>query len=109
MVDKSGESLKSKMESVWRQTGQKPANWEDEPEFPEICKDVWMAFVRLHNSRPESFSGASPILYSEIAAYSQLYQIVFDEWELHLIKMFDKIARENAPKPPPSPPPKTKK
>lgn len=101
--DSRGESLRTKLESVWRQTGTKPANWEEEPEFPAICQDVWLAFIRLHNSRPQALEGLTPILYSEISAYSQLYKVDFDEWELHLIQRFDKIAQDSMPKQTPKP------
>lgn len=82
------------MDSVWRQTGVKPADYEEEPVLPDICKDVWIAFVRLQNSKVDTAEGFTPITFSEILAYSQLYEIKFDDWELHLLHIFDGIARE---------------
>jgi hypothetical protein len=90
-----GETLRDQLESAWRQTGVKPKELEDEPMLPDICKDVWIAFVRLQNSKAPSMEGFTPIAFSEVLAYCTLYDITFDEWELQLLHVFDNIAREH--------------
>ena len=82
------------MESVWRQTGTKPEGLHEDPILLDICNDAWNAFIRLHNSKAASMGGFTPIQYSEIFYYSKVYQIEFDTWELEMIRLFDRIAKE---------------
>jgi len=46
----------------------------------------------LHSTRASSGFGANPITYTEIRNYSELMQIDLDEWEVTLIRKFDKVA-----------------
>ena len=47
--------------------------------------------MELHNSRLSGMSGYEPIQYSEILAYSRLFDYEFEPWEIVLIKKFDSI------------------
>ena len=77
--------------SVWRQTGIKPKELDDLPELPASCFNIWKIFVDLHNARPSGGMGVSPVLYSEIKAYCDLHNEGLEEWELYLIRAFDKV------------------
>jgi hypothetical protein len=58
-------------------------------ECPDHCIGCWRIFLELHNSRSAGMSGYDPIQYSEILAYSQLFEYKFQPWEIVLIKKFD--------------------
>lgn len=57
-------------------------------ELPPEYRFIWEDFLQLNSTRPSGF-GVSPISYSEIKAYSELYGIDFEPWEVTLIKLFD--------------------
>ena len=80
--------------SVWRQTGIKPKELDDLPELPASCAGIWKIFVDLHNARPSGGMSVSPVLYSEIKAYCDLYNEHLEDWELYLIKAFDRVVLE---------------
>lgn len=84
-----GNTLRDQLMSVWRQTGIKPKQLDELPELPESCYHLWKIFIDLHNTRQNSGFGVSPISYLEIEAYSRLYSIELDPWELDLLKKFD--------------------
>lgn len=60
--------------------------------MPESCALVWAYFMDLHSTRTSNGFGANPITYTEIRNYSDLMQIDLDEWEVTLIRKFDKVA-----------------
>ena len=93
-VGGKGNTLRDQLNSVWRQTGVKPKQLDELKELPESCAEVWFTFLKLHNARQGSGFGVSPIAYSEIQAYTNLYQIELEEWELDLLRMFDQAVLE---------------
>lgn len=80
------------MQSVWRQTGIRPKEFEDLIELPDCCFQVWKWFIDLHNTRGSNGFGINPISFTEIKAYFDLLDIKPEEWELTLIKRFDNEA-----------------
>jgi hypothetical protein len=81
--------LRDQLNSVWRQTGVKPAELEDIKDLPESCLQVWKWFIDLNNSRSSNGFGVNPISYSDIKSYFDLIGIELEEWELYLIKRLD--------------------
>jgi hypothetical protein len=82
------------LESVWRQTGDKPAELENLVELPQSMYDVWRFFIELNNARGSNGFGVNPLSYVEIDAYFRLQQIVPEVWEVSTIKKLDNIALE---------------
>lgn len=79
--------------SVWRQTGQRPKELDDILELPDSMHYVWKIFIDLHNTRSVGFA-ENPISYSEIKAYSELFNINLEEWEVMLICKLDRTYLE---------------
>jgi hypothetical protein len=52
---------------------------------------VWKMFIELDSVRTNNGFGYNPISYTEIHAYCVLNQIDLDDWELELIRRFDKV------------------
>lgn len=48
-------------------------------------------FIDLHSSRGSNGFGINPISYQEIKAYSDLYSLPLDIWEIELIKGIDRV------------------
>jgi len=61
------------------------------PEFPDIISHLWEWFIELHNARPRTGMGASPIAYSEIVAWSSLTRVTPSPWEVGIIKKIDSM------------------
>ena len=85
-----GNSMRDQLKSAWRQTGVKPKALEELVEMPSSCFHVWKMFIDLNNARGSNGFGVNPISYTEIYSYCKLHTIDIDEWELDLIKEFDK-------------------
>ena len=81
--------MASHLDQVWKSTGRKPQALES-PEFPEVISHIWIWFSELHNARPASGLGASPITYSEIVAWSTLTCVMPTPWEVSVIKRIDR-------------------
>lgn len=59
--------------------------------LPESMMEVWDWFLELNNTR-SSGMGVSPITFTEIKSYFDLYNIDATVTEIQLIKMIDNIA-----------------
>lgn len=99
-----GNSMRDQLMSAWRQTGVKPKALDELVEMPSSCFHVWKMFIELNNARGSNGFGVNPISYTEIYSYCKLHAIDIDEWELDLIKEFDKTvleiyAEQQKPKP----------
>ena len=75
------------MESVERQTGQRPAALNG-PAIPEAGAYLWVWFLELHCSRGGGF-GPSALTYSEILAWAALTGSDPVPWEIQIIKALD--------------------
>lgn len=76
--------------SAWEQLGERPKELDDLKVLPSSCYAVWGWFMSLNESRSSSGFGLNPIAYSDISAYFQLKQVIPDEWEIDLLKRFDR-------------------
>lgn len=82
-------SIKAKLESVWRQTGHKPKELDNLVEMPESLALVWEDFRALNASRNSNGYSANPLSYSEILSYCVLTNTDLKPWEVEVIKYFD--------------------
>jgi len=82
------------LESVWRQTGNKPVELDSLVELPASMYEVWKFFIELNNARSSNGFGVNPLSYVEIDAYFRLQQIVPETWEISAIKKLDNVALE---------------
>lgn len=84
--------MRSKLESVYRQTGIRPPELDNLIEFPSEMQQQWEFFVDLHNKRTSSGFGLNPITWEATYSYFSLIQYQPYEWELKLIARLDGIA-----------------
>ena len=82
--------MREHLEQVWKSTGRKPEGL-DPPPFPDVVNHVWAWFIELHNARPQTGMGVSPITYSEISAWSSLTGVIPNPWEVGVIKSIDRV------------------
>lgn len=85
--------MRAKLEAAARQLGKTIQELEDLIDLPESMMYVWKYFIELHNARSLG-NGISPISYSDIQAYFNLYSIIPMEWEIQVIKQLDNIAMQ---------------
>ena len=85
----SGATERDHLEQVYKQTGVKPKELENEHNFPSILSHVWSAFVHISNGRSAGFSGPNPIQYSEIKAWCELTGTPLSSWHVEIIKLLD--------------------
>lgn len=57
------------------------------PAFPEGLRYLWEAFHQLAGTRQQG----SPILFSEIEAYSRVMRNPLEPWEVEIIKRLDGV------------------
>lgn len=88
-----GKSLREHLLAVERVTGIKPKELDELVSLPEEFIFLWNDFVNLSSTRSGGFS-ISPISYLEIYAYSKLYGIKYDPWQLDIIRKFDSVAMQ---------------
>lgn len=67
----TGGTVRSQLESVWQQTGKRPAELVDN-ELPMAIAHVWDWFVELTRTRRYGMSAPEPISYQEMAAWAEL-------------------------------------
>lgn len=56
---------------------------------------VWKYFTDLNNRRSGTGYGPLPLMYSEMLAYFQLYNIAYDPIEIQLIELLDGVAMQH--------------
>lgn len=88
-VTQSGATERDHLEQVYKQTGIKPKELENDNDFPSILSHVWSAFVHISNGRSSGFSGPNPIQYSEIKAWCELTGTPLSSWNVEIIKLLD--------------------
>ena len=84
-----GESLRTHLLSVYRQTGKLPEQLAIEPDMPQSVAHVWQYFTELHRTRGGNGFGANPIAYMEIESWCRLSGISLYPWEVALITALD--------------------
>lgn len=83
-----GETLRTHLQSAWRQSGIKPHNWPD-AKLPEEVKYLWEFFVELNRARGSNGFGPSPLSFSDLHAWATLTGNRLDPWELRAILAID--------------------
>lgn len=83
--------MRDQLESVWRQTGQKPAELDELLELPKRLSGIWKLFSILSDQRNTDFGKPNPIRISDIVACASIYNIELEDWEFELIIAFDKL------------------
>lgn len=84
---KDGSTLRQNLQQAERSTGKALI---DEPDIPFCTAHVWEWFWQLNDSRPEGFSNAGPLSFSEIAAWAGLTGSAPRPWEVEALKAMDR-------------------
>lgn len=69
-----------------RATGRKIA--QEGPPLPADLRYLWSAFSQLHRTRQAGMS-LCPITHAEIDAWSRLYRVRLDPWEVDALRALD--------------------
>lgn len=100
-----GNELREHYKSIWRQTGEKPKELENQ--CPEAFQYLWDYFDQLNGARTSNGFGANPLSYSEIQCWRSLMDIdltpnevtilkyLDNEWLVHQGKQAQKRAKKN--------------
>jgi hypothetical protein len=101
-IQSDGATLRDHLESVWRQSGNRPEQLEA-VECPSEIKYLWFYFCQLHARRGSSGMGPNPISYAEIEAWSRLQHVKLSAFEVGVLDRLEalylKRAAEQAHKP----------
>jgi len=90
-----GASVRSHLESVYRQTGKKPQQLQEEVKLPEWARFIWGVFVSLSSSRDWRDGHPRAIKPTEVVAYCDLMGMRLDPVEYELLKDLDREFIEN--------------
>lgn len=83
-----GETLRTHLQSAWRQTGVKPEGWPN-ARLPAQVKYLWDYFAELNRARGSNGFGPSPLSFSDIASWQALTGNSLDPWELRALLAID--------------------
>ena len=86
--DNSGSTLYEHCAAIEQQVGVWPEDYP-RPEIPELGADIWDWFWQLRAAAAYGASGPSPLAYTEIEAWSRLFQTVLTPMEVRLIMALD--------------------
>ncbi|KWT70775.1 hypothetical protein APY04_0836 [Hyphomicrobium sulfonivorans] len=65
-----------------------------QPPFPLALNYLWRSFIRLRGRKGCGFSGAEPITWPEIDAYTRQTRTSFAPWEIELLEELDGLYLE---------------
>lgn len=82
-----GSTTRQHLENIYRQTGRKPIDLENE--LPEFHSRVWEDFLSLNSKRTSNGFGSNPITYLDIKAWCELYQVRLSLSDIDLINRLD--------------------
>ena len=77
----SATSLKNHLTQVWKQTGKKPLQLVEQPDFPNDLRYVWRYYLEVR--------GSSQLTWLELNSWASLTQPDLHGWEAELIKKLD--------------------
>lgn len=89
--NENGASLREHLESVYKQTGQKPDLLADEVRLPMWAATIWDLFVTLSATRAYVNDKARAILPTEIDMHCRLCGIELSRIEYRLLLQLDRI------------------
>jgi hypothetical protein len=75
--------------SVHRLYGKPIPKELDPPTFPPEATYILQTFSEIGQGRQGGIGGPAPVSWTEIKAYAELTQQVFEPWEIMLIKELD--------------------
>ena len=90
MLEKDGQTLRTHLESVYRQTGVLPEQLQDLTELPDCIRHVWVWFTRLSSKRVNGMA-VGPIASLEIEAWCRLNAIAITPFEVHALEALDNV------------------
>lgn len=82
-------TLRSHLESVWRQTKVKPKELADLPPMPPFLRQVFPIFVDLSLTRDYEQGVPLPIKNREILAWAELRSRKLTDFTLRMLKILD--------------------
>ena len=86
---KDGATLREHLESVWRQSGEKPDEL-NVPDCPDFLAYLWGWFVDLSGARQYTDQGQPlPLSYTEIMAWRDLMEVDASPSEIKTLKQLD--------------------
>lgn len=86
--DGDGQTKRESMQALAASAGLPPPEFDESPCPPELAYLLaWWA--ELTAARQGGFSGANPISYSEIEAWSRLSCVALSHWEVALLRRID--------------------
>lgn len=89
--ESGGATKRDHLEQVERQTGKRLEELTPPVEFPILLSHIWFAFCALSDSRPPSFSGISPLPYSEIDSWMRVTENKLLPRDVETLKELDRI------------------
>ena len=82
-----GETLRTHLESLFKQTGIMPEQLAEAPGLPALCWHVWSAFVELHCER----RAGERIRLADVIDWTRTVGMPLEPWEVFAIKKLDSI------------------
>jgi hypothetical protein len=82
-----GETLKTHLQSLFRQSGKMPAQLAEAPGLPVLCNHIWNWFTELHNER----RNGERLSLTDIREWSQTVGMPLETWELAAIRRLDTL------------------
>lgn len=79
------------LETVWKQTGEKPKELDFEP-CPVVMLYLWEDFKELELGRQFNELGKLPFSYSEIESWCRLTKRELTNFDLRILKQLDLIS-----------------
>ena len=90
MLEKDGQTLRTHLESVYRQTGVLPEQLQNLTELPSCVRYIWAWFTRLSAKRVNGMA-VGPISCLEIEAWCRLNALVITPFEFTAIEALDAV------------------
>lgn len=89
-VQKDGSTYKDHLKLIEERSGkiQEELHYES---IPNSCLHVWDWFLQLDSSRSSGMQ-VNPLTYSDMYAFFKLYNVEPEDWEITLLKQFDRVA-----------------
>lgn len=67
-----------------------PEELADAPAMPKSLEYLWAYFLEFHLVRGSNGFGPLPINFSEILAWSKLFKVKLDAWEINTLIQLDR-------------------
>jgi hypothetical protein len=84
-----GGTTEQHLRRVQEVTGKVPRELADRVDLPGDFRYLWEWYLEIGLSRQHGMSGAQPLLYSEILAWSHLTGVRLQHWEVRALRALD--------------------